>query len=136
VIYLIGSLRNRNIPILAGKLRAAGHEVFDDWYAAGHRADDHWRDYEKQRGRTYREALKGAAARNVFRFDHLHLTKSDRAVLVMPAGKSGHLEFGWFCRDNPGFVFFDKEPVRWDVMYQFAKDVCFGVDELIEVLGQ
>jgi hypothetical protein len=31
-------------------------------------------------------------------------------------------------------VFFDKEPERWDVMYQFAKNVFFDEKELFEEL--
>lgn len=35
VIYIIGSLRNKNVPIVANKLRAANKdwEIFDSWYA-------------------------------------------------------------------------------------------------------
>ena len=61
-IYLIGSLRNPEVPLISDKLRKEGYEVFDDWYAAGEKADDNWRDYEQQRGRTYVEALSGLAA--------------------------------------------------------------------------
>jgi hypothetical protein len=135
VIYLIGSLRNPAIPELAEVLRTHSLEVFDDWHAAGPRADDHWQEYETHRGRSYGEALKGAAAVSVFRFDKLHLDKADTVVLVMPAGKSGHLEFGYSVgMGKRGIVFFDKEPERWDVMYQFASAVCFGEQELINAL--
>jgi len=64
-VYLIGSLRNPNIPVVAGLLRAEGYDVFDDWFAAGPEADDHWMAYEKQRGRTYDLALKGHAAQRL-----------------------------------------------------------------------
>ncbi len=47
MIYLIGSLRNPNIPAIANELRTLGYEVFDDWYAAGPEADDYWKSYEK-----------------------------------------------------------------------------------------
>lgn len=136
MIYLIGSLRNESIPILAATLRAYGHDVFDDWFAAGPKADDHWQDYETYRGRTYGEALAAPAANNVFRFDKLHLDSCDTVVLVMPAGKSGHLEFGYSIgMGKRGIVFFDKVPERWDVMYRFAHQVVFGQQELMETLG-
>jgi len=49
----------------------------------------------------------------------------------MPAGKSGHMELGYMIgQGKPCFVYFDKEPERWDVMYQFAKEVCFSMEEL------
>src|SRR5258706_2019235 len=96
-LYLIGSLRNPMIPIVANIIRARGIEVFDDWYSAGSTADDCWRDYERARGHTYLEALKGHAARNVFEFDRRHLEASDGALLLLPAGQSGHLELGWMA---------------------------------------
>lgn len=120
IIYLIGSLRNPAIPGLTNKLEDAGHEVFSDWFAAGERADDSWKEYETLRGRTYKDALKGYAARHVFSFDLHHLNRCDAAMLVMPAGKSGHLELGYATGiGKQTFVLMDS-PDRWDVMYQFA----------------
>jgi hypothetical protein len=123
MIYVIGSLRNPEIPKLANRMRAAGLDVFDAWYSAGPIADDSWRDHEKSMGHTFKQALKGAAARNVFEFDKRHLEAADAAVLVLPAGKSGHMELGWFVRGGkPGYILLDS-PDRWDTMYQFATDV-------------
>ena len=50
-LYIIGSLRNPRVPEVAKDLRESGYEVFDDWFAAGERADDSWQSYEKGRGR-------------------------------------------------------------------------------------
>jgi hypothetical protein len=134
LIYLIGSLRNPEVPNIANALRAVGHEVFDDWFAAGPEADDEWRDYERGRGHNYLEALHGYAARNVFEFDRRHLQRASRVVLVLPAGKSGHLELGWALgKGKPGYILIDS-PDRWDVMYQFATAVVTSVEELIKEL--
>jgi hypothetical protein len=130
-IYLVGSLRNPRIPQVAEVLRAAGFDVFDDWFAAGPNADDCWRDYEKARGRSYVQALRGIAAEHVFSFDLEHLKRSDAAVLVLPAGKSSHLELGWMLgRGRRGYVLLDS-PDRWDVMFKFATGVYETVDALI-----
>ena len=72
-IYLIGSLRNPRIPEIAEQLRNAGHEVFDDWYAAGPEADDYWQKYEQNRGHNYKQALEGYAAKHVYNFDKFQL---------------------------------------------------------------
>jgi hypothetical protein len=140
VIYLIGSLRNPQVPVIAEKLRYAGLDVFDDWFAAGPEADDKWRDYERGRGRSFKEALRGYAARNVFRFDRTHLERARAVVLVLPAGKSGHLELGWALgKGKPGFILVDS-PERWDVMYQFAMEgggqVVDNVPSLIAALQE
>jgi len=136
VVYLIGSLRNPEVNRIAAAIRELGYEVFDDWTAAGPTADDSWRDYEKQRGHTYPQALQGFAAKHVFAFDKFHLDRANIAVLLMPAGKSGHLELGYFLgTGKPGYVLFDQEPERFDVMYQFATGVFLEEQGLLDALA-
>lgn len=132
-IYVIGSLRNPKIPEVGAVLRGFGHEVFDDWYAAGPEADDYWAAYERGRGKDMRTALKTWAAQNTLAFDRKHLERADAVVLVMPAGKSGHLELGYAIgKGAKGFVLLDGEPERWDCMYGFAENVAYTIDQLVE----
>ena len=132
MIYLIGSLRNPEVPKIADKIRAEGFEVFDDWYAAGETADDSWRDYEKARGHSYLEGLKGHAANHVFTFDKEHLDRADAGILLAPAGKSGHLELGYLIgRGRRGYYLLDS-PDRWDVMLKFATLVTTDLEEIIK----
>lgn len=134
-IYIIGSLRNEKVPQVGNLLRDNGWDAFDDWYGAGHEADDKWRDYENIRGRLHREALYGYAARHVFEFDKRHLDRCDYAILVLPAGKSGHLELGYFVgTGKPGFILFDSVPERYDVMHQFATNVFTSDEEMLKGL--
>ena len=135
VVYLIGSLRNKNLPQLANELRTLGFEVFDDWFSPGPKADEFWRMYEKIRGSTYKQALNNWAGKHIFEFDKFHLDRADIGVLYMPAGISGHLELGYMIGTGKKcFILFDKEPERWDIMYQFATGVCFNPKELKEEL--
>lgn len=141
VIYLIGSLRNENIPVMAKQIRELGFEVFDDWFSPGPEADDFWRNYEKVRGSTYKQALRNWAGRHVYEFDKTHIDRADIGVLYMPGGKSAHLELGYMIgQGKPCFVLFDEEPERWDVMYQFAFEnggnLCFNFGELKESLSK
>jgi len=137
VIYVIGSLRNKNVPIFSNKLRGANKdwEVFDSWYAPGPHADDYLRDYCKGKGLSYKETLQDYAATHIFEFDHFHLKRATDVVLIMPCGKSGHLELGvGIGSGRRGYVLFTETPKRVDIMYQFATDIFFSVDELIEEL--
>jgi nucleoside 2-deoxyribosyltransferase len=112
-----------------------GFEVFDDWFSPGPEADEFWRKYEKIRGSTYKQALKNWAGKHIYKFDKKHIDRSHIGILYMPAGKSAHLELGYMIgQGKKCFVLFDKEPERWDIMYQFAKDVCFSYKELKEEL--
>ena len=130
-VYLIGSLRNPEVSKIANEIRKLGFEVFDDWYAAGPEADDKWRDYEKARGHTYREALKGYAADHVYQFDKKHLDDCDIVVNLMLAGKSAHLELGYAIgKGKLGYILLDNNPERWDVMYLFANDIFYNFGEL------
>jgi len=136
-IYLIGSLRNPVVPEVGRRLREAGYDAFDDWYAAGPTADDCWQAYEDERGHTYDEALDGYAAQHVVAFDRHHLDRCDYGVLIMPAGKSGHIELGYMTgQGKPTFVLFDKTPERYDVMYALTWGICFSVDALINRLAR
>ena len=70
-IYLIGSLRNEEVPKLARRLREALNvEVFDDWFSPGPKADDFWRldeirhsQPQRCRKRAMRQAIRRSATR-------------------------------------------------------------------------
>ena len=135
-VYVIGSLRNEALTAISSAIRAAGHYVFDDWFAAGPHADDAWRAYEIARGHSYREALNGHAANHVFAYDKSHLDDAEVVVLALPAGKSGHLELGYAIgAGKRAYILLDKDYDRWDVMYRFANGVCDSLDELVSLIG-
>ena len=133
IIYLIGSLRNPEVPKIGKALREeTGYEVFDDWFAGGPEADDAWKRYEQERGHIYDEALQGFAANHVFEYDYYHLNRASMGVLILPAGKSGHLELGYLIgQGKPGFILLDDVD-RWDVMYRLANSVYSDLPSLVE----
>lgn len=133
-VYIVGSLHNSAVTVAARRLREEGHTVFDDWYSPGPDADAYWREYEEERGRTYIDALAGAHAKNVFDFDMRHLTEADTVVMVLPAGKSAHLEMGWAaCAGKDCYIVLgDENP--WDVMYKMV-EVVPSVDHLLSALS-
>lgn len=142
ILYLIGSLRNERIPRLAAEIRKEhpAVEVFDDWFAAGPEADDWWKRYEQGRGRSYEEALSGYAAKHVFDFDRFHLDRATHVLLVLPAGKSGHMEVMYGAYGAKGepktAILLDPEDVRWDVMYQFVDTVLSDDSKIGEWLDE
>lgn len=134
-VYVIGALKNPDVVCLANELESGGYDVFADWYSPGPEADQFWCDYEKARGHTYAQALDGPHAWNIFDFDKKWLNWCDVAVLVLPAGKSGHIELGYCIgAGKRGFILMDGEPERWDVMYRFAEKVCMTTEELLDAL--
>lgn len=126
---------------MAARLRdSTSYEVFDDWYSAGPEADDYWKAYELAKGNSYKQALEGYAAQHVFEFDRHHLDTSDTVVLLLPAGRSGHLELGYSIgRGKRGYILLDQdymEEGRFDVMYNFATAVFTKEEELINELNR
>jgi len=134
-IYLAGALKNWEIVTLAVELEKLGFEVFADWMTPGPEADSFLLEYAKLRGWSYKQTLASHAATNTFDFDKKHIDASDIVVMVMPAGKSAHLEIGYARgKDKPGYILFDKEPERVDIMYKFATDIFFNKVDLIHEL--
>lgn len=135
-IYLVGALKNAQIPLIANQLRQDGHEVFDDWFSAGEFADTCWRDHELCRGRAYREALDGHHAWDVFSFDVGLINMADIVILILPAGRSAHMELGYAAGiDKETHILLDQEYDRWDVMYRFADGIWDNLDDLREELN-
>lgn len=136
MIYVIGSLKNHHPCNVANELREHGYEVFDDWHATSPDTDKYLTAYERGRGRNMRDALRGKAAQNQFKFDKAHLNLCRAVVLVMPAGKSGHMELGFVCGlGKPAFVLLERDPDEFDLMYAFCfdtgGDICYSVEELL-----
>lgn len=134
MIYLIGSLRNPKIVEITKKLQEAGLDVFSEWYGAGERADDHFKEYHSALGRSYLEALQTDAAKTIFEFDKKHIDEADTVILVSPAGKSGHLELGWALGQGKQGYYLLDDPDRWDIMLQFCTGIFTDLDELIREL--
>jgi hypothetical protein len=136
-IYVIGSLTNPRIQQVAAELRYESHTVFDSWHCAGPDADRYWQTYEMERGHTFVEALQEPPALHTFDYDKRWLDWADVGVLVMPAGKSGHLELGYLIgQGKMGYILLDEEPAKWDVMYAFADAVAYDMNDLVNHLGE
>lgn len=132
-IYIIGSLRNPEVMEVDKLLSSVGLETFSEWFSAGPEADDFLRDYFRAKGYNYSQVLQSYAAKNIFRFDKDHLDRCDAAILVMPGGKSAHLELGYVVgKGKPGYILMDKEPERVDIMHQFATEVFMNKEEMLD----
>ncbi len=131
-VYIIGALKNSDITDIANQLRP-NYDVFDQWITPGPEADQYLFEYAKKRGWNCKEALTCYAARNNFEFDKRHIDSSDIVIMVMPCGKSGHLELGYSIGSGKeAHILFDKEPDRFDLMYNFVpvENIHFCINSL------
>lgn len=135
-VYIGGSLANDDIPRLTKLVAEAGHNAFSEWYTPGPEADVNWRTYEQALGYDFRQALQRPSAQHIFTFDKSYIDKSDAFVMVLPCGKSAHLELGYAIgKRKLGIIYMPEEPTKWDVMYAFADHIVVGDDELLGALN-
>lgn len=135
LIYVGGALKNNNICAVADRLRSAGYDAMDEWITPGPDADSFLHAYSRGRGLSYTETIRGRAVENILLFDRSFIDMSDAFVMVLPCGKSAHLELGYAAgRGIPTFILMEEEPDRFDVMPAMAGTVVRTVDELVDAI--
>jgi hypothetical protein len=136
-IYVASSWRNASQPDVVSALRALGHEVYDFRHPAPGtdgfswaEIDPNWQQWSPEQ---FREALDHPIATGGFGLDMTALEACDVCVLVMPCGRSAHLEAGWAAGAGKRVIILlaDGEP---ELMYRMAElhtnleDVCAALD--------
>lgn len=97
-VYVASSWRNEQQPETVVALRAAAHDVYDfrnppnQSGFAWEQLDPNW---ESWTAAEYIAHLSDPDAQAGFHEDMTHLANADATVLVMPCGRSAHLELGW-----------------------------------------
>jgi len=99
-IYVASSWRNNRQSEVVEVLRASGYKVYD---FKNPRAGDngfHWSeidpDWKRWSPEKYRHALDHPIAQDGFNSDFAAMRAADVCVLVLPCGRSAHIEAGWF----------------------------------------
>lgn len=98
-IYVASSWRNDFQPTVVRELRDAGHEVYDFKNPTWNDNGFHWSeidgDWQAWSFAEYLNALTNPLAEAGFKSDMDALEWCDACVLVLPCGRSAHLELGW-----------------------------------------
>ena len=138
-IYVASSWRNPFQADVVKALRGEGHEVYDFKNPWGEEdkgfhwteIDPEWKSWSPSRFRT---ALDHQIAVKGFDTDFGAMEWADACVLVMPCGRSAHLEAGYFVgAGKPLYILLsDGEP---ELMYRMASEVCVNLDEVLSKLG-
>jgi hypothetical protein len=133
-IYVASSWRNTYQPAVVQVLRAAGHEVYDfrhpapgDDGFAWTEIDPAWLSWTPAQ---YRAALQHPRAHVGFTHDRLALQRADVTVLVLPCGRSAHLELGYAAGVGQRTAVLMLEPCEAELMYLLVDRVCLSIDEL------
>jgi hypothetical protein len=142
--YVASSWRNQVQPAVIEALRAAGVECYD-FKNPPEGAGFSWREVKPGYGRGI--AAKGAdwetaenylsmvhhpRATEGFHADFGAMTKADTFVLVLPCGKSAHLELGWAVGAGTRTAILLEDPVEPELMYRMVDLMTPDLAELVE----
>jgi hypothetical protein len=149
-IYVASSWRNTMQQATVSVLRAAGFEVYDFRNPpnatgfAWHQIDlTHSKPLDSKDGTEdlsnttdYLRALKHPRAIEGFNSDMDALKTSDAVVLVLPCGKSAHLELGWASgAGKPTCVYTPNETMTPELMYLMCDHIAPSMMDLLDWLG-
>ena len=139
-VYVASSWRNDYQQDVVCKLRKAGYEVYDFKHPANGCAGFHWGeidpDWQNWNTDHYRAALEHDYAKFGFNRDFDNMRDADACVLVLPCGKSAHLEAGWMKGAGKKVIayippFYRMEP---ELMYKLLDGVASDIPELLAML--
>jgi nucleoside 2-deoxyribosyltransferase len=138
-VYLASSWRNARQPAVLAALRKAGHKVYDFRKPSPVHDGFSWRSIDPQweywTPTEYRDALKHHVAEVGFSLDMEALRECDVCVLLMPCGRSAHLELGWAAGAGKLTYALIEEQCEPELMYSMLDRICLSIDELIGTLA-
>lgn len=140
-IYVASSWRNLYQQGVVRILRAHGHEVYDfrnppngtgfGWRQLGAGDPQDWSPLD------YREILQRPRAQEGFNADMDALKACDACVLVLPCGRSAHLELGWATGAGKRAIVLCADTIdEPELMYLMCERICVTIDEVLEALGE
>jgi hypothetical protein len=146
-LYVASSWRNPYQQSIVADLRAQGHDVYDFMHPPGgdhlgfswSDVDPGWRQWSAEQ---YLEALDHPIAQAGFDSDFAAMRWAHAGVLVLPCGRSAHLEAGYFVGAGkplwillePGEFPVPEGESNPELMYKMATAVLSQVDELLLAL--
>ena len=136
-IYVASSWRNQRQPFIVEGLRKAAHEVYDfknpregDNGFGWREIDEDWQHWSQSK---FRSALSDPVAEKGFKSDFDAMKWAEVFVLVMPCGRSAHLELGWAVGAGKRTIILlsDGEP---ELMYKMVDYLCVDFVEVLKSL--
>lgn len=133
--YVASSWKNKYQPDVVAALRAVGHEVYDFRHPEAGDDGFHWSEihpaWPHWTREEYRAALSHPLADHGFGLDMNALRWSEAVVLVLPCGKSSHLELGWAIGAQRRTLILMLDDDTPELMYKAADHLCLSVEELL-----
>lgn len=145
-IYVASSWRNITQQLTVHVLRAAGFDVYDfknppnghgfQWREVAWADIDFLQgnvDVEKQQ---YLDALEHPRAEEGFHSDFDAMKNADTFVLVLPCGRSAHLELGWAVgAGKRTCIYAPEDTLTPELMYKMVDHIAPTIMDLLSWLG-
>lgn len=150
-IYVASSWRNQLQPTVIESLRSQGHRVYDFKHPTNNGARGfHWDDVSLALSNPvdgdpwvanvadaadYVTVLDHPVAVDGFERDFAAMLSADTCVLVLPCGRSAHLELGWAVGAGKRTAILLDDPCTPELMYRLVDKIVTSLDELIDWLA-
>lgn len=138
-IYAASSWRNKFQQDIIKLLRENNHLVYD-FKNPPEKAGFQWRDVEQDwqnwDSEKYRYLLETSPlVAHGFIADYRAMQWADICVLILPCGRSAHLEAGYFNGANKRLIIYIPEVQEPELMYLMANKICLTEKELINEIN-
>lgn len=139
-VYVASSWRNKHFPDVISEIMDAGFDAYDFRSA---NANFSWNDLEhtavtidgtEWRTDEFVQSLTDPRAIKAFDNDMDALKKADACVLVMPAGRSAHLELGYAVGRGKPTAIYLTEPMEPELMAKMAGSICLTIQDVLDFL--
>jgi hypothetical protein len=149
-VYVASSWRNPVQPVVVATLRAAGIDCYDfrnpatgfswrevrpDYDGPIQRMEVRWKGADWEPVDTYIEMVNHPRAIEGFDADFGAMQRADTFVLVLPCGKSAHLELGWAVGAGKRTAILLEDPVEPELMYRMVDHMSPNLLDLLGWLG-
>lgn len=136
-IYLAASWRNPYHSDVLRMLRADGHEVYD-FKNPPHSTGFKWSDIGLElpcTAEVYRTTLHShPRAAQGFNADFAAMRWADTCVMLLPSGRSAHLEIGWMAGAGKRTIILTRDNEEPELMALLCDHICINVAEVLELV--
>lgn len=138
-IYVASSWRNKYQPAVVHDLAMAEHTVYDFRRPEPGNDGFAWSainaDWERWSPASFRKALESPIAVDGFNLDANALRWCEACVLVLPCGRSAHLELGWAAGAGKRTIVYAPELPEPELMYLLTGGIALTMKEVLDWLG-
>lgn len=139
-IYVASSWRNSDQPSVVSNLRLDGHLVYDFKNPHPGNGGFSWKEiapnWQQWTAKEYIAALDHPVAKMGFASDFNAMKWADTFVLVLPCGRSAHLELGWACGQGKQTLIITRDGEEPELMAKMCDHICTSLDEARTILSR